>query len=453
MRYQGKRRRRKNRLMGMLVKLLASLLILCAVFFVVTTVIKPKFSKNTSEESKGNNGNADVENQQENNADVEGPTEVSIRIRCAGDIMVHAGNPANQMENALQPDGTYDFSPTFKYVKKWLEDADLTLAQFEATLSNDGVYTGYPLFVAPAVLANNVKEAGVDVALFSNNHMLDSGLSGAIRTVNFLREAGFDSVAGARTETTEPRSSIVDVNGLKVGIVAFAYETQRVDGMRTMNGMYMADEAPDYINSFRYEVSDDWTYHVNDDDLALIKSEMDWCREQGVEILICYFHWGTEYQFEPDDADKELARFVIENGADIVFASHPHVVQPIEIVDGVPVYYALGNFVSNQRYETLTGWYDFPEIQSRRSEQGLIANVELTYNKETGKVTYNNVTAIPTWVDNYYLDGRYYHQIIPLLDDLDANEALQISGNAQRAKNSLEDITGFLGAEFIYKAE
>jgi len=423
-------------------------LLLMALIVFGAIKILPFFKKTSPPSDTANGG---TEQGSEESANTE-PQEISIRIRCAGDIMVHAGADDNQLESAYQPDGSYDFSPTFTYVSKWLEDADLSMAQFEMTFNDSGYYSGYPLFVTPPAMAEAVKDAGVDVALFASNHMLDAGLNGAKYTVGKLKDIGFTAVAGAREKTSDNRSHVVDVKGLKIGIVSFAYETQRVDGMRTMNGMFMAEDAPDYINSFRYEYGDDWQYHINEDDLALIKSEMDWCRTQGADILICYFHWGTEYQFEPDNADRELAQFAVDNGADIIFASHPHVCQPVEIIDGVPVYFALGNFVSNQRYETLTGWYGYPELISRRTELGLIGNVELTYDKTSGKLTYNNISAIPTWVEKFYNGSRWVHQIIPLLDDLDTNETLQITGNAWRAKNSLADMTEFLGERFIYGA-
>ena len=449
MRYQGNKKV-KVKWGRFIVVLLVLALVIFGAIKLVPALLKPNKPSNTANNTNNTNNAHSVTPDPTPTPPTE-PETVSIRIRCAGDVMVHAGNPRNQLENALRPDGSYDFSHTFAVLGNWLGDADISMAQFETTFSGLEDYRGYPGFSTPEVLAKNVRDTGVNVALFANNHMLDSRLSGAINTVKVLREHGFKAVCGARMDPSESRSQIVEVKGLKVGFVAWTYETALVDGRRTMNGTHMDNDAPNYINSFRYETGADGQYHVMEEDRNAIKAEIDWCRAQGAEVVICYFHWGTEYVFEPDFADAELAKFAAENGADIVFGGHPHVIQPIEMVNGVPVFYSLGNFVSNQRYETLTGYHGFPEIQSRRTEQGLIANIELTYNKTTKKITYDNVSAIPTWVNLFTKDGKWIHQIVPLLDNLDADEGLQISGCVQRAKDALADVTQFLGEEYIYK--
>lgn len=443
-------------------------------------------------------------------------TEFSMLVRCAGDIMAHGP----QLTSALKKDGTYDFTENYEFVSKYFKEADLSMANFETTFSGDGKYTGYPAFDSPEKLAQDVFASGIHTALFANNHMLDSRLKGARNTVNVLRQSGFSPVVGARAETSEPRAAVTDVNGLKVGIIAYTYETRLVDGRRTMNGSYMDSEAPNYINSFRYTTGSDKKSHINQDDLNQIKGDLDWCRENGAEVIICYFHWGTEYKQTPDNADKELAQFVAENGADIIFASHPHVLQPIDIIEievdypveepkeepepekqpepeeepkkkesfiirlrkavglikeeepeepepvitpepvtepepkptswtkTVPVFWSLGNFVSNQRYESLSGTYG--EAKSRLTEQGMIGNVKITYNRETGEIVYDDISCIPTWVDRYASGGRNVYKIIPLIEDLDSNPVLQASKHASRAKTAFESIKKLVGEEYIY---
>lgn len=450
------------------------------------------------------------------------PEMFDLLIRCVGDIMTHGP----QIDAARNSDGSYDFSSNYEYVSHYFMEDDLTLANFETTFSGDGKYSGYPAFDAPEILATNVKDAGVDVAIFANNHMMDSRLAGARNTVEVLRANEFEAVVGARAETDEDRSAVIEVKGVKVGIVAYTYETPLVSGRRTMNGSYMDSAAPDYINSFRYYGGDP----INSDDLDEIKEEMDWCRANGAEILIVYFHWGTEYKQSPDNSDRRLAEFAAENGADIIFASHPHVLQPIEYIEvpveynvpaeepvedpwahvehrpttvetpaeepeedswivklrkafglieepepeepvvhlpmpmegpkapvhkqassgikTVPVYYSMGNFVSNQRYETLSNTYG--ATKSRLTEQGMIANVEIFYNRQTGEIKYKDVSCIPTWVDKYNYGGATWYSVIPLDDTIDDNDTLDISGHRTRAKNALSSIISLLGEEFIY---
>lgn len=461
-------------------KFLPCLLVLCVI--IAAIIVVPKlFKKTPSGNNTANNTNTtNIANNTNNSSQApQTRTEMPITIRCAGDILYH--NPV--IDSGKQADGSYDYTEHYALVKKWFEGADLSMAQFETTFYVDETpreyQGGYPtlVFDSPDILAKNVKAAGVDVALFANNHMLDSRLPGTKSTVKYLRNVGFSAVCGARAETSEPRWQIVEAAGLKVGILAFTYETDLSDsGKRTVNGTPMEDDAPDYINSFRYVEGADGQYHINSDDLALIKSEMQKCKDNGAEILICYFHRGRgsqEYATQPDNPDKELMQFAAENGADIIFAGHPHMLQPVDVInvevpypngvtgeDGkttwaktVPVYYSMGNFISNQRHETLAYYNGQPYLGDRATltEQGIIANVELTYIKETGEIKYNNISAIPTWVEKYNNGSRDVYQIIPLIDNLDSIASLQASGHLQRAKEALASITDFLGAKYIYQ--
>ena len=460
-------------------RFLACILVLCVIIAALVFVPKlfKKPSGNTANNTNNSNNSANTANTANtNNSTPAKKTEVSIRIRCAGDILYH--NPV--IYSGGQDPSKYDYSEHYALVKKWLEDADLSMVQFETTFNVDETpreyQGGYPtlVFDSPDILAKNVKDAGADIALFANNHMLDSRLPGTKTTVKYLREVGFKAVCGARADTSEPRSQIVEAAGLKIGIVAFTYETDLYEGKRTVNGTPMEDDAPGYINSFRYEEGADGLYHIVSEDLALIKSEMDWCRNQGAEILICYFHRGRgaqEYASQPDNPDIELMKFAAENGADMIFAGHPHVLQPIDVINvevpypegikgendkttwtkTVPVYYSMGNFISNQRYETLKDYAPVKDERARLTEQGIIANVELTYTKETGEIKYTNISAIPTWVEKYNNGARDVYQIVPLLDDLDSVESLKASGHTQRAKDALASITEFLGEKYIYK--
>ena len=103
-------------------------------------------------------------------------------------------------------------------------------------------------------------------------------------------------------------------------------------------------------------------------------------------------------------------------GADIIFASHPHVLQAVEILKDeetgreVPVFYSMGNFLSNQRAETLNNRY---------TEQGMIARVNVQYDSATEKVTLLGTDAMRTWLDKYRSGGKDVYAIVPLDNDLE----------------------------------
>ncbi|MDZ5010470.1 CapA family protein, partial [Clostridium perfringens] len=145
----------------------------------------------------------------------------AIEVVATGDFLIHKEILETQYNNK---DNTYDFKNTIQYVKNYLNDADLTIANLEGTLSgieNYG-YSGYPSFNAPDELADAMKWAGVDVVNNMNNHSLDRDVRGFNRTREILKDRSFD-IIGTRGNTNENRYTIKDVNGIKIGIISYSY--------------------------------------------------------------------------------------------------------------------------------------------------------------------------------------------------------------------------------------
>ncbi|MGI6730348.1 MAG: CapA family protein [Anaerovoracaceae bacterium] len=353
---------------------------------------------------------------------------IALSIAAVGDVMVHKPQLAAQYNGET---GTYSFTNNFQYIKEYISAADLALCNVETTFAG-GTYSGYPVFNAPDSLATALKEAGFDVALTANNHIMDKGLSGMKRTLEVLREEGLKT-AGTQLEG-EKNYTILDVKDVKIGIVAYGYETSNVNGRPTINGNYVPDEALPLLNTFNYTTLDQ--------DLEKVRQSIQAARADGAELVICYYHWGEEYQRSPNDYQVYMARQTASFGADIIFASHPHVLQGMEILvdensgKEVPVFYSMGNFISNQRAETLNNRY---------TEQGMIAQVNLEYMKSTQEILSLKMSVMPTWVDKYRKGGKDIYSIIPLDENLDQNPTLAESGHLNRAKQALEDIKALLG--------
>lgn len=354
---------------------------------------------------------------------------VNLEIVCVGDIMVHEPQIPSQYNSET---GEYDYNNNFQYVKKYIQKADLALGNFEGTFGGLP-YTGYPAFSTPDQLATALKETGFDVAITSNNHMVDRGKSGVLRTVEVLRGAGLET-NGSRLDVNEPRYSISEVKGVQVGVVSYTYETSGTGPDVSINGSFISDETAQLINSF--------SYNRLAGDLLKIKETVDGAKQAGADIIVLYLHWGAEYQQAPNQWQEQIVTSAVEEmKVDIIFASHPHVLQKMEIVHSettgkdVPVFYSMGNFISNQRYETL---------QNRYTEQGMIARVELAYMMSTEKMISIKIGATPTWVDRYKRNGKTVYEVIPLDEELENNPALLESGHLNRAKEAWEDINGIL---------
>ncbi len=357
---------------------------------------------------------------------------VDLNILCVGDIMEHSSQITAQYDGNT---GEYDFSNNYKYVKNYIAEADLALCNLETTFAGQP-YTGYPNFSAPDKLAEDLKNTGFDVVITANNHMMDKGKNGLLRTVDVLQESGLQT-AGSRKNTNEPRFAISEVKGVKIATVAYTYETPASGESTGLNGVVIPKDAAELINSFNAETLSE--------DLSKIRDTCRKAREAGAEVVVLYYHWGNEYQTTASDIQRQIAKYSVEDiGADVVFASHPHVLQEMEYYQkkskagetvNVPVFFSMGNFISNQRQETLSNRY---------TETGIIAKAMLTYDKDKKAVTNATMDRIPTWVDRYKYGNKLVYEIIPLDENLASNETLIKSGHLSRAEQAWEDANGIL---------
>lgn len=361
---------------------------------------------------------------------------VSLSISAVGDVMVHRSQIDAQYDGST---GTYNFDNNFEYVRKYIEKADLALCNLETTFAG-GRYSGYPVFNTPDSLADALKKAGFDVAFTANNHIMDMGIDGMKRTLRIAREAGLVTT-GTHLEG-EKDYVVLTVKDVKIGIIAYLYETPEYEAIPTINSVPIPEDARSLLNTFNYDTLDE--------DLEKVKQSIDGARADGAEIVICYFHWGEEYQRSPNEYQQYMAMQAASFGADAIFASHPHVIQGAEMLSvaetgrKVPVFYSMGNFISNQRAETL---------DNRYTEQEIIAEVRLEYMKSSKEIVSVEMDAVPLWVERYKKGGKTVYYIIPLDNRMKENLALLESGHLPRAGQALEDITRLLGEEYVRTAE
>lgn len=357
----------------------------------------------------------------------------TISLVCAGDILIHSP----QLESQFFPEtNEFSFINNFKYVKPYIEEGDLSLGSFEVTLPGEPPYAGYPNFKAPDALVPAFTDAGFNVSINASNHLIDGGSETFLRTIEFLKSQGLSVVGSHLPE--DKAYEIIEVKNVKVGVIAYTYETIKQEGRRSLNGVPIPESIANCINSF--DPSDLPT------DLPLIKANLDQMKKDGAEIIVFYAHWGEEYSKEIMPYQEEMSNFLVAEGVDVIFGSHPHVIEPIVIKDGVPIFYALGNFLSNQRAENVDNAY---------TEDGLIGRVDFVvtkkYQEEKGtkvltdtQIKLEKVEALPTWVHKYNL-GKLTYEIIPF--DGKEYPILQESGNLERRNGSLERTKEILGVE------
>ena len=430
--------------------LVLSLLFLCACGDDTEKALNEAISE---EQSGGAEAGANPQNSGSDSLSQIGNKEtVNLSLLCVGDVMTHMSH-VNAQYNAAT--GGYDFSNNFEYVKPYIEGADLALCNVETTFGGKP-YTGYPGFSGPDELAADLSEAGFDVAMTANNHMYDKRSTGLYRTLELLRAAGM-TTTGSRMEGESPRYALNSVNGISVGTVAYTYESPVGAAGVALNGLPVTAADAANINSF-----DDG---FPDQAIADIGGAVRSAKDAGADIVVLYLHWGQEYQLSANSVQRRMAERIVYEipEVDCIFASHPHNLQEFELIepDGasassfeghggatallpregrlpVPVFYSLGNFISNQRIETLGGDKFFP------TEIGAMGRVYFTLEKSSSGASYGHsvrklgvkADALPTWVDKYTAGGALKYSIIPLDENMYSNPALALSGHTARAERA-----------------
>ena len=373
-------------------------------------------------------------------------------IVVAGDIMPHL-----PVIRSGQINDSYDFSSIFEYVKAYVSDADYAVVNLETTFSGtDGgrEYKGHPDFNAPDALATSAYATGFDLMLTGNNRCYDYGTSGMLRTLETIRSAGLDTL-GTKAAVEEASYLVKDLNGVKVGMVCYTFADIASDRNTPIIDDTQTDsKAAGLINVFDYGNLDMF--------YAEMENNISAMRASGAEAIVMYFHWGDQFDTNPTNSQKAMAQRLCDLGVDVIVGSHPHVVQPVELLtstDGTRqtlCAYSLGNFLSNQREDN---------IGVALSEDGLLLRFTLVEYSD-GTVYIESMELIPTWVLIRGSDGSKTYRILPLNSSSDGwKDAFKLNNtqleNAQKSLNrtnavvdtSLKTVQSLLAQAAILRGE
>lgn len=319
--------------------------------------------------------------------------KTSSTILVTGDIMYHEP----QIKAAYDENkGRYDFTNNFKYVKDYIRKADLSIGNFETvTAGEEYGFTGFPQFNSPVETLDSIKDAGFDILTTVNNHSLDQGKPGIINTIDAIEDVGMKNIGTYK----EPNKEIFiqEVNNIDLALLAYSYGYNGLDYMLT---------------------EEELSYMVNTIDEERIEKDIKDAKDLGVDMIMVFIHWGDEYHREPSSYQKELGHKMLGWGANMVLGSHPHVIQKSEIVNYNNkenyIIYSMGNFLSNQREETMGNRY---------TEDGIMVELKIEKDFLEEETYIKDVNHIPTWVRKYN-DGGIKYEIIPSKDFLDNDDLL-----------------------------
>ena len=308
-------------------------------------------------------------------------------ILSTGDLLMHGG----LINAARQSDGTYDFSYIFPYLTEYVTAADFAVANLETTLAGTAKpYQGNPMFNCPDDLVDAAKAAGFDMLLTASNHSYDSQQAGFERTIRTVREKGLQNL-GTMLSADEPKYVVQNINGINIGMICYTYEDSTGPGNPpALNYNPMQAGGYDLINCFRHSDPSSLYNHL--------ETQMELMKADGAEAIVVYLHWGQEYKLEANASQKEIAQKLCDMGVDVIIGGHPHVVEPIELLESTVdpnhrtvCLYSMGNAVSNQRLGLLKS------ISTAHTEDGVLFSI--TFSKYSdGTVYLEDVELIPTWV-------------------------------------------------------
>ncbi len=272
----------------------------------------------------------------------------AFRIIFAGDLILLE----DQVKRGWCGKG-YDFSDVFEYAKPYITSADFAIGVLEGPLA--GPEAGFSTsnfddgrrvqLNFPDEFADAVKEAGFDIVTMANNHLLDKGVPGVLRTLDRLDRIGLAHVGAYRTaeEKAARRVRLVERQGIKMAVLSYTYGSNYVDDNALVDGRFscltsvICRERGELFERIKVQVERDFTV----------------AKAMKPDIIIVLPHIGTQFSNVPDENQKVWFEIFKKNGADIILGDHPHVVEPalIEEYDGRTVFaaYCPGNFANIYR--------------------------------------------------------------------------------------------------------
>lgn len=190
----------------------------------------------------------------------------------------------------------------FKEVQSVFANDDYTFINLEGVFTESTKKANKEFrYKGPTFYANILKEGSIEGVTLANNHTLDYFQKGFDDTVESLKNANIDYAYFEKY-------IIKEIKGSKIGFLGYkAWVTEQKSK-------------------------------------ELLVKQVDEMEQAGVDFIVANFHWGDMYNYQPNEAQKRLAHFAIDNGVDLVIGHHPHIMQGMETYKGKNILYSLGNF-------------------------------------------------------------------------------------------------------------
>ena len=336
-------------------KKLKSLIISILILILLTSIILLLIPK--TEQKKENIEKEDIKN------------TTSTSLIMVGDNLIHSSIYEEANRNANYEG--YDFKPMYKMIKSIVSNYDIAYYNQETIIGGSEIgLSSYPAFNSPYEVADAMIDAEFNLVSLATNHTLDRGKQAVLNSRNYWNSK--ENVLAVGSYSSQEERNKIDIresNGITYTMLNYTYGTNGIsvpkDENYLVNIWSMNENNPEEdieYQNYKQQVLED------------IKRVRD-----KVDVLLVAMHWGIEYQNMPNDYQKNAAKFLSDNGVDIIIGTHPHVIEPIDYINNTLVIYSLGNFASAH------------EVVNMDNRVGLMTSLEIEKNLKTNKITIKNL--------------------------------------------------------------
>lgn len=350
-------------------------------------------------------------------ADTEVVTEevfkpTSAKLVAVGDNLMHRSCTLS----AKNADGTYDFTKHFANMADIFKAADLAVISQDTVLGGielGATSTETGIFNTAVELADGMADAGINVVLAANNHIMDEGSAGLNTMMSYFStkypNITLLGVNNSREAKDEP--VYVETNNIKIAMINYSYGSNQTADL---------DASPYLLNQY----DEDWLSDI----LKQAREEAD--------FIIAFPFWGEQNSMDYTQEQERQAQFLADNGVDLIIGSYPHVVEPVKWItaengDRTLVYYSLGNFQSIQN-----------TVENMLGSQ---ANVTISKEEDGTHISDYSLDFVVTHYEQK--ESSEYYDIVttyPLADytsDLAARHGMSVSGNEEFNLASLQGLS------------
>lgn len=287
------------------------------------------------------------------------------RISFCGDLILLK----DQVSDGYVPSrGTYAFDVPLSGLGDLLTRSDLAIGVCEGPMAGSKV--GYsdtnlrdgkePFSLNfPDEFATAMANAGIDLVTISNNHILDKGIEGALRTREVLTSAGIQSVGFFANDREYDQMQIVERKGLKIAVLAYTY------GCNYRESDELLDERHVKVLLPRQHA------RLVDSEKVVLR-DLRRARESGADFVVVLPHLGTEFVHFPDSQQRFWCKFFVRHGADLVLCAHSHNTQPVVWYGNSVVVYSPGNLINSYTHKDVDAGMIvdiFVSVQRKRIER------------------------------------------------------------------------------------